>query len=867
MSPLVKKEIRLLLPSWIIALLLALIQAITRPYDLYVVMLLFVGMTMMALTTIGREISLNTFSAMLAQPAERTRIWQIKLSVLAVVFLITFGVWLLAYGVAFFNSTMDEAEMKNSYNLFITVCLIATATFTGGLWTTLLLRQLAAAFWLTLLVPATLSGFTAAFVSPGQPVSGVIAVLCVIFGIYSIGGFFFARWLFFRAQDVGWSGGVISTPDWKFFGARSENAVLSRSRKPVFTLFKKELQLHQITLMGAAGLLILHIGIIALRKYHHFPKNSAGEVLTSVFWMVWMVTAPVIGSMAVAEERRLGVMEGQLCLPISRRVQFAIKVIITLCLGIFLGGVMPTLLEYLAAGLGAQNPAFTPGSSPEINFFWLSFIVVAVAMWLTLLGFFASTLSRSFLQAVGIGIATFFISFALLTIYWGHIFHTFLPAQLILPKVIAVPTIIVTLLWLAWLNYKNYREGWPLWRRNLMGAIGALVFVIAPSAGIYNRAWEVFEPAEPPHGPAIFSSANMTTLRSEHHLHLLVSLPDGRVWFDSLGFPFSFENKYSRWKLFWGMLMHPWPISAGPQQYIGGSNWVSVTATRLDGWTTEGGTKFTGYLDTVGVKADGTLWVSSEAKPYVWTGAKMVRFGNETNWQQVARMSTGLLLLKSDGSLWQWGTNEWNRSEWQTNWPTIHASRPQQLGTNSDWQAIINNWDLGLARKNDGNVWTINWNWKMERETNLDQIVLQTFSGSGDQLMAYIGKNGALWAGSPYFDKNGRKVTSQFLQIGKDTNWESVAVIWNGMVALKSDGSLWQWRIPEGSRIDVDKIHVTRLGIHQDWVGLTESWDGVVSLAADGSLWFWSFLSDNECPLMKPPKQPQFLGNVFGKSD
>ena len=84
MNALVKKEIRLLLPSWIVAMLLALVQAITRPYDFYVACLLFFGLTIMALTTIGRESSLNTFSLLLAQPAERMRIWQTKLSVLAV---------------------------------------------------------------------------------------------------------------------------------------------------------------------------------------------------------------------------------------------------------------------------------------------------------------------------------------------------------------------------------------------------------------------------------------------------------------------------------------------------------------------------------------------------------------------------------------------------------------------------------------------------------------------------------------------------------------------------------------------------------------------------------------------------------------
>src|ERR1039458_2120441 len=112
--------------------------------------------------------------------------------------------------------------------------------------------------------------------------------------------------------------------------------------------------------MGAAGLLVLHIGVIVLRKYHHFAKDSVGEVLTAIFWMLWLVVAPVIGSMAVAEERRLGVMEGQLCLPVSRRVQFVIKGFLTLFLGIFLGGVMPMLLESIAIGFGAQNPVFTP---------------------------------------------------------------------------------------------------------------------------------------------------------------------------------------------------------------------------------------------------------------------------------------------------------------------------------------------------------------------------------------------------------------------------------------------------------------------------------------------------------------------------
>ena len=66
--------------------------------------MLFFGLTIMALTSIGRETSLNTFSSLLAQPAERMRIWKTKLSVLiAVAFLTVFTIWLAAFGIAFIN--------------------------------------------------------------------------------------------------------------------------------------------------------------------------------------------------------------------------------------------------------------------------------------------------------------------------------------------------------------------------------------------------------------------------------------------------------------------------------------------------------------------------------------------------------------------------------------------------------------------------------------------------------------------------------------------------------------------------------------------------------------------------------------------
>jgi ABC-type transport system involved in multi-copper enzyme maturation permease subunit len=581
MDPLVKKEIRMLLPAWIAAMLLALVQGVTRPYDFYVASLLFLGLTLMALTSFGREASLNTFSSLLAQPVARLRLWQVKLSVLAAGFVTVFLAWLAAFGLAWANSQVDVTSAADSYNLFITVCLIATATFTGGLWTALLLRQVAGAFWLTLLVPAMLSGFSGIFLANSDSSSLVIAVLSVVIGAYSIGGFFFARRLFFRAQDIGWSGGVLAMPEWRWRSVRAGDDTSTRSRKPVFALIKKELFLHQSTLVGALVLLIVHAVLIVIRTVHTFDKNSPGEtaasLFTVLFWICWVALAPVTGAEAVAEERRLGVMDGQLCQPYSRRMQFAVKAILTLLLAVFLGGCMPLFLELTGAHFGRAGSLFTDPAEGG-----LAVGILALAAWLGLIGFFASTLAKSFLQAVGFSVGTFIACTLLVPVFTGGrmLFLDSIPGPHILPLLLAVPTIIVTLLVLAYLNFSRYRDDWGLWRRNAGGLAGAIIFIFAGSNAIYHRAWEVFEPAEPAHGSARLTRFDPADLRNESFNNLLVRLPDGRVWFD-------FVNNRGPWSMvlnphFIWELLNSLPHSAGPQQYIAGTNWLDASARHVD---------------------------------------------------------------------------------------------------------------------------------------------------------------------------------------------------------------------------------------------------------------------------------------------
>jgi alpha-tubulin suppressor-like RCC1 family protein len=124
-------------------------------------------------------------------------------------------------------------------------------------------------------------------------------------------------------------------------------------------------------------------------------------------------------------------------------------------------------------------------------------------------------------------------------------------------------------------------------------------------------------------------------------------------------------------------------------------------------------------------------------------------------------------------------------------------------------------------------------------------------------------------------------VALEMVQVGRETNWEATARSFQHLVALKSDGSLWKWDLYRGipskgrawdsirqSARAIANAAPTRLGIKNDWVAVAKHEEGVIPLAADGSLWYWpdkEFIGE-PTPLLRPPRKPQLLANIFGPS-
>jgi len=97
-----------------------------------------------------------------------------------------------------------------------------------------------------------------------------------------------------------------------------------------------------------------------------------------------------------------------------------------------------------------------------------------------------------------------------------------------------------------------------------------------------------------------------------------------------------------------------------------------------------------GYYHTVALKSNGTLWAWG-ANNYGQLGdgttlgkSSPIQVGSATDWQSVACDSEHTMALKSAGTLWAWGRNNYGQFG---DGSTVNKSIPVQVGSDTDWQS------------------------------------------------------------------------------------------------------------------------------------------------------------------------------------
>lgn len=699
---------------------------------------------------------------------------------------------------------------------------------------TLLLRQVMAAFWFTILIP--LVTFLAI-----EALGGEEWIVVVVLGSYAVAGFFLARRRFLTLEDTAWTGGVVTLG-----GRRVAEGSATREPRQWAALFWKELQLHEFTLAGIAVLFVLHLGVVVVRKLGANTFGHAALSALEMFGVVWLFVPLLAGSQSVADERQLGTLDGLLCLPVSRRVQFTVKLIFVLVLGGVLSAALLCGVEvfgnHINAGahLGVMGFTFMGGSIVRIFYIFLT---------VSLIGFYASTLTKSVVQALAAGVVATLLFWAYLAICKAASNSEYFSGWK-LWSAIEYPTLILTVLWLAYGNFRFLFESGRRWRRNILALIAVNVLICCSAAAVYERVWEYAMPLEQTHGSAKLPQRKAIVLHSYFGGDALaIVLPDGRVWVDH--------------GVSGGIL------SSGKSFFPPGSNWQDAAPLERE---------------IVALRSDGTLWLSDS------NGLPFLQFGTETNWQSLAaRSMASAVLLKRDGSMWFWGTNNVN---WRF-FPGLRAMAPKRLGSDSDWARILRGSEGVFAWKRNGSAFLLHWpgpdeDWGDVRLPGLDHVQFKELSSypASQNTEKGLRDDGTLWHWNRWKESWANRPGARWpkltdmappvlAQFGQGPSWIGVSGEFVQVLALKTDGTLWKWNLFDVHHLNQGSLNKPpqQLGENHDWVGVGMWQNQSVALAADGDLWSWprprlpfGWETDSDSWLL-PSRRPTKIANIFEATD
>jgi hypothetical protein len=684
-------------------------------------------------------------------------------------------------------------------------------------------------------------------------------------------------------------------------------------------LFWKELGLHRIALLGMGCLFLLHLAVVWLRRGHEHSVANTLQVALDVFGGIWFLVPLLVSSLSVAEERKLGTLAQQLTLPLSRRVQFGLKLLFALVIG----GVLSTALLCAAEGLGVAihaGPGLFVGSVSPADFELLALCLMGFAF----IGFYASTLARNVIQALPVGVVATLGVFTVASVapYSGRFLHLWIWRGLLI-YYIGGPLLAVTLAWLAWRNFAPESGSGHLWRRNALVVLAALCGIVLLTTATYHRAWEWLTPVDGVAGPARIAGTKPVQFHPYGACTLTAILPDGRLWVDRLAYQAGRPVLRAGPETGFARGGH-WASLAGSQMPAG-SNWAKVVANSME---------------TVAIRADGTLWVSEKARSQSLAGfpgnpysippfeaaSGLVRFGSETNWLDVVREPVGwsVVLLKRDGTLWRLGELDHNEKQ---PWPGWRHFVPQRLVAEPGWERILaDRWSRFLyAWKRDGTAWGLHTSERGERTlTNETEVVVGRLAPLDNtkwrSLTHLLGEHevglredGTLWSWTleDVLEAEGRSATqlggggpggrpsparlvaggasqrkvqrgvpsrpSWPWRLGPDADWADLDGDYQALILRKMDGSIWRWG-PEAGLDPASALHPAawgpplRLGARHDWVGVGCVWGKMFSLAADGNVFAWwephdrSLGESPDQPMLAPSRKAALVENIFAGS-
>ena len=356
----------------------------------------YIGVPLLAASVFGTEFQQRTVVLLLSQPVSRTRLWLEKSTILAVMA----GVLVAVQAMLLRGGPFQPGRAPGVELLFVVAIVCSTA-----FWT-LVARSLIGglAFSLAAVFLIELAGrfLTETF---GSPISGNAffldnSAMTAARVLYSAAALWLGWRLFLRLEVAS---GDTDIASWDAAASATWSPLRARPTGALFNLVRKELQLQRATMLIAglfAACWLTALAVMALRQSGTRPAEIVFTILLAMYLPLAVVLA---GAIPAGEEETIGLRAWHLTLPISVRVQWLVKLAVSLV-------VAGVLVVSLPLGLVAVTTAAVPipqgGAFPLLRPVALEFMAVAV-----LVSFWAATLLGHTVRAAvatalaGIGLA------------------------------------------------------------------------------------------------------------------------------------------------------------------------------------------------------------------------------------------------------------------------------------------------------------------------------------------------------------------------------------------------------------------------------------------------------------------------------
>ena len=246
-----------------------------------------------------------------------------------------------------------------------------------------------------------------------------------------------------------------------------------------------------------------------------------------------------------------------------------------------------------------------------------------------------------------------------------------------------------------------------------------------------------------------------------------------------------------------------------------------------------------GDENMVAIKTDGTLWLwGANSAGQLGTGdedkrSSPIQLGSLTNWKQASFGLRSMGFVKTDGTLWTIGNGGAGQNGDSRSSSDIDS--PVQVGTSTNWAYISCPREGRTGVRTDGTLWA--WGSGEYGITGLDtalSISSQTQVGSltdwaqvGEPAFngnIHIKIDGTLWAwgqqNAGLGNGDGTAINrSSPVQIGTDTDWFAAGYGNRTGTALRTDGTLWAWGAAGyvGDSTAIGRSSPVQIGTDTDW--------------------------------------------------